>query len=215
MTPRERQEAEIKTIKPRQITIKLSDADVDRITLQAAKCGMTTAELLENYIGDLVGGTHSNGSDERELARQYLERCGFDVWNESTFLYSLIEGDFLDIICDNIAFIAENADDSDPVTQLEVKEAQAEIETYYSCYVESFKSGAEPLEKGLEAVKRYMQDRAALLTDADPFIAYLNAVYSTLKHEKETGNSAADEKIQLLKAVKAAYKQIREGAQHE
>lgn len=54
---------EIKTVKERSITLKLSDADCDRIAKKAGRSGLTVATLLENFIGDLVGGTYSNGSD--------------------------------------------------------------------------------------------------------------------------------------------------------
>lgn len=204
------QAEEIKTIKPRHITLNLSTADVERITLEAARNGITVSELLEGFIGDLVSGTYSHGSDERMLASDYVERCCYSLWSESTFLYSLIESGFLNVICDNIEFIAKYKDDTDPVTKLEVEEAEAEINSYYEAYTESFKGNAEPLEKGLEAVKKYMKERSRLLTDTDPFIAYLNSVYATLKHENEVKPGAADEKIKLLKAVKDRYKQIKE-----
>ena len=38
----------------------------------------TIGELIENFAGDLVGGTYSNGSDERDYADQWFERCWFD-----------------------------------------------------------------------------------------------------------------------------------------
>ena len=55
-----------------------------------------------------------------------------------------------------------------------------------------------------------MDELTRLQGDADPFIAYLNSVYATLKHENEKQTGAADDKIKLLKAVKEAYKQIKE-----
>ncbi len=59
---------EMATIKERSISLKLSDADCERLLKKAAMCGLTVAELLQNFIGDLVDGTYSNGSDERMLA---------------------------------------------------------------------------------------------------------------------------------------------------
>ena len=38
---------------------------------EAVNCGehgLTIGELIENFVGDLVGGTYSNGSDERDYA---------------------------------------------------------------------------------------------------------------------------------------------------
>ena len=74
------QEQEIATIKPRTIVIELSDADCERISDQAAHYGFTVANLLENFIGDLVDGTYTNGSDERMYANEYCDRCWFS-WN--------------------------------------------------------------------------------------------------------------------------------------
>ena len=77
------QEQEIATIKPRTITIDLSDADCERISDQAARYGLTVGELLKNFIGDLVDGTYSNGSDERMYAEQYCQRCWYSWMNEN------------------------------------------------------------------------------------------------------------------------------------
>ena len=55
------QKNEIETIKPRTITVNLSDADVKRLAEKSGEGGLTISELLENFIGDLVDGTYSNG----------------------------------------------------------------------------------------------------------------------------------------------------------
>ena len=85
------QEKEIETIKGRTITLQLSDADVDRLLNKAGEVGLTASELLENFVGDLVCGTYSNGSDERDYANEWFERCGFS-WpvGEMSFLQWLI-----------------------------------------------------------------------------------------------------------------------------
>lgn len=51
------QQEEIETIRSRTIEVKLSDADVKRISEKAAAHGLTVGELIENFIGDLVCGT--------------------------------------------------------------------------------------------------------------------------------------------------------------
>ena len=73
------QKAEIITIKERAITLKLSDADVERIFKKAGATGLTVPELLQNFIGDLVDGTYSNGSDERDYAQRWFDRCWFGM----------------------------------------------------------------------------------------------------------------------------------------
>ena len=80
------QQKEIETIKERTITLKLSDADCERIARKAGRHGLTVANLLESFIGDLVDGTYSNGSDERHYAERWFERCWFGAFPEETLL---------------------------------------------------------------------------------------------------------------------------------
>ena len=47
--------------------MKLSDADCDRLAGKCGEHGLTIGELIENFVGDLVGGTYSNGSDDRDM----------------------------------------------------------------------------------------------------------------------------------------------------
>ena len=89
----ELQRREIETIKERTIILRLSDADVHLISKKAAVVGLSVSQLLENFIGDLVDGTYSNGSDERNFANQWLERCGFEMLAEKSLLrYAVIYG---------------------------------------------------------------------------------------------------------------------------
>ena len=50
----------------------------------------TIGELIENFVGDLVDGTYSNGSDERMYAQQWFERCWFGIFPEPTLLNHLL-----------------------------------------------------------------------------------------------------------------------------
>ena len=71
------QQEEIETIRSRTIEVKLSDADVKRISEKAAAHGLTVGELIENFIGDLVCGTYSNGScrkTDRSVSTTYSNR---------------------------------------------------------------------------------------------------------------------------------------------
>ena len=90
------QQKEIETISERNIILKLSDADVQRIWKKVGSVGLSISELLENFIGDLVDGTYSNGSDERELANQWFERCGFGMFPDKPFLRFLIDQESVD-----------------------------------------------------------------------------------------------------------------------
>lgn len=98
MTLHERLQTEIKTIKERNFVLKLSDADVKRFFEKAGGVGLTPTELMQSFIGDLVDGTYSNGSDERDYAQQWFDRCGFEATCACTFLRYLIQYDALDSI---------------------------------------------------------------------------------------------------------------------
>ena len=95
------QQKEIETIKPRTYSLNLSDADVERIAKTAGSYGLTVSELLENFIGDLVAGTYSNGSDERMYAEQWAERCWFALDPEKSLIHyfcTAYEYDFSDLM---------------------------------------------------------------------------------------------------------------------
>lgn len=106
MVGHEQQKKEIETIQERNLTIKLSDADCERIFNLCGEHNISVAELLENFIGDLVSGTHTNGSDERDYARRYFERCWFGMYPKQTLLNWLLNmgydvySDFLEVIDD-------------------------------------------------------------------------------------------------------------------
>lgn len=89
----EEQRKEIATIRERNLAVKLSDADCRRIAEKAGRVGMTVEELIASFIGDLVGGTYTNGSDERMYAQAWFDRCGFEMMAEKTLLSWLLLSD--------------------------------------------------------------------------------------------------------------------------
>lgn len=95
----EEKKKEIETIKERTFNLKLSDADYMKIAKKAACAELSVESLLTGFIGDLVDGTYSHGSDERELAYKWYVRCGFTHCNNESFLhYLLAESDIEDFI---------------------------------------------------------------------------------------------------------------------
>lgn len=90
---------EIATISDRTVTLRLSDADCERLARKAGEVGLTVGDLLQDFIGDLVNGTYSNGSDERMLAQQWFDRVGFEHQADKTFLRWLLQyGDIEDFL---------------------------------------------------------------------------------------------------------------------
>lgn len=116
MNSREKQKQEIATIREKTIKIKLSEADCERIYNLCGEHNITITELVESFIGDLIGGTYTNGSDERDYARRYFERCGFGMFPETTLLNWLLNmgydvyDNFLEVIDDIESGYAELED---------------------------------------------------------------------------------------------------------
>ena len=114
------QQLEIKTIKARTIEIRLSDADVERLYKKAGSASLSVSELLENFVGDLVDGTYTNGSDERNALNNWFERCYFGMFPEESFLKYLIDQDtieeFLDLYND-----MRSSMDQIPIMEEEIK----------------------------------------------------------------------------------------------
>lgn len=119
------QQKEIATIKERTIHLNLSDADCKRISTYAAKANITVSQLLESFIGDLVNGTYTNGSDEGDCAQEWFERCGYGMNSEKTFLrYILEEGDDVEFLLNGL----ENIKKSKELIQTLKEDLQKEID---------------------------------------------------------------------------------------
>lgn len=170
----ESQKKEIETIKPRQLEIKLSDADVLRIAEKAGAHGLTVSQLIENFIGDLVGGTYTNGSDERMYAQQWFERCWFSMFPDMTFLRYLTEWGGLEYVLElwddlqdaknDIAYYEEHPDEPEPGEVEEIRavlqDSQEQIDGYWNEYCQlktEYKRGTleEEMKKVLEWQAEY------------------------------------------------------------
>lgn len=164
------QKKEIETIKPREYSLKLSDADVLRIAKTAGAYDMTVSELLENFIGDLVNGTYTNGSDERMCAKQWAERCWFSHDPDKSLVKYLCDGmeyEFSDLR-DALERI-EGAKEDIRVTEKSLAEPGDEWkELYYHKYndadrtsyecVPSYNSVEEYIASETEALESYKED---------------------------------------------------------
>lgn len=154
LTAAEQQQKEIDTIKPRALDLKLSDTDYQKIAEKAAVAEMTVSELLESFIGDLVNGTYSNGSDERDRANSWYERCGFDFCNNFSFLHYLISEYVLDDFVDAWLDFDFYGDD--------VENCKKELETPTIEWCNYVKSDGTPayasLEEYLQSVKDDLED---------------------------------------------------------
>ena len=178
----EEQQKEIETIRERKITVKVSDADCDRLARKCGKHGLTIGELIENFVGDLVGGTYSNGSDERDYADQWFERCWFGMFPEPTLLNHLLNlgyepEHYLDML-ENVETIksdieitkqniAEPSDEwkdivyhkyNDDFTSYECVPCYNSVDEYIASEKEDLESYKADLEEALEELKDMRED---------------------------------------------------------
>ncbi len=174
---------EIETIKPRTITLNLSDADVKRLAEKSGEGGLTISELLENFIGDLVARTYSNGSDERMYAEQWYQRCWFAMFSDDTFLkFLLLWGnlddyiDLMDELESNKKEIIEMTSDAEEYSSEErdelqeyINDLQKEIDYYWDSFLEQ-KSQKESFvfEKEIENIMAWKSQLDTILDTENP-----------------------------------------------
>ena len=199
------QQEEIETIRSRTIEVKLSDADVKRISEKAAAHGLTVGELIENFIGDLVCGTYSNGSDERMYAEQWFERCWFGMFPDLTFLRYLIEWGGLDeVIRDKIESsleaIRERAKTAEPqsgfvarresiMRQEQPKQDAPKIDTAY----------AEEMARKLSALRSEFVK--AMVQSAERTSYQPNPIYERQANEIESISKTISEQSRTIKSL--------------
>ena len=177
------QKNEIETIKPRIITVNLSDADVKRLAEKSGEGGLTISELLENFIGDLVDGTYSNGSDERMYAEQWYQRCWFAMFSDDTFLkFLLLWGDlddFIDLMNEmesskkEMAEVTADAEDCSAEEGDELQEyindLQKEIDYYWGKFLEQKRQKESYVfEKEIENIMAWKSQLDTILNTENP-----------------------------------------------
>ena len=169
----ELQKKEIETIKERTITVKLSDEECERLASMSGLSGLTVGELIENFIGDLIGGTHSNGSDERMYANQWYERCGFSFDSEETLLGYLINRgyepkDYLDML-DNIEtaqeekkYLEEHPEEANEEAQY-IDDDIAVWEEELKDMREDWKPEKEPnMDEEIKCIRKWIREKESL-----------------------------------------------------
>lgn len=158
----EEQKKEIETIRERKITVKLSDADCDRLARKCGEHGLTIGELIENFVGDLVGGTYSNGSDERDYADQWFERCWFGMFPEPTLLNHLLNlgyepEHYLDML-ENV----ETVDEYIASEKADLEEALEELNDMRA----DWKPEKEPnMDEEIELIKKWVKEREDFINE--------------------------------------------------
>ena len=212
------QEEEIKSIKSRKYNINLSDADVERLAAKALSYGLTAGELLENFIGDLVHGTYSNGSDERMYASAWAERCWFAMEPSEKNLTMFFFDDVLafksSYSYDDFINIMERIDDAKKniyVSNKEIfnpEEDWAELVHWNSEkqeYVQSYATVDEYIENEKECLRSYKEEleeaEQELQELKDAFDSYMDGKeYSWEKQLEECQKWYQDNIVNLLES---------------
>lgn len=71
-----------------KVELNLTEKEYQKLMEKAGRAGLSVSGLLENFIRDLTYSNRSNGSDEREMANAWFDRCCF---GENTFLRYVID----------------------------------------------------------------------------------------------------------------------------
>ena len=195
----EEQQKEIETIRERKFSVKLAAADCDRLAIKCGEHGLTIGELIENFVGDLVGGTYSNGSDERDYADQWFERCWFGMFPEPTLLNHLLNlgyepEHYLDML-ENVETIKSDIE----ITKQNIAEPSDEWkDIVYHKYNDDFTSyECVPCYKSVdEYIASEKEDLESYKADLEEALEELKDMRADWKPEKEPN---MNEEIELIK----------------
>lgn len=153
-------QADYDTLRERDVKLKLTDEEVASLCREAARRNTTVEELLEDFVANFTGSIRNRGSDEREYAYQYVERCIYSFDDNESFLQWLAIYDDLDgvlMALDDIDAILES---DDPEDIDEVHFLTQEIEATYGNYKSA--GGKEEYEKALERLRAYQKTKERL-----------------------------------------------------
>lgn len=162
-------------LKPRNITLSLSDNDIKEFFRFAYRNGTTPEEVLQGFICDLVHGSQTRGSDERMYAEQYFSRCLYGFQMPETFLMWVLDEDGMDEVSGyiteidcasgDLAYYEKHPEHADPEAIADAKEHKADMEQeLFTCYAEyadrqkKMNEPAQDLKTGIEEIKAYLQN---------------------------------------------------------
>lgn len=138
-----------------EIILKLKDVDMEELCKKAGGVGLLVSELLENFIGDLIDGTRTNGSDERMYANQWFSRCWFGMGFNESFLSYLLTWDDIDRAVDIWEEIKnyESKEDLDEYDEEELHYLREEFDDMFQAYQRDNKYSGTIDEEMLKVLK--------------------------------------------------------------
>ena len=120
----------------------------------------TIGELIENFVGDLVDGTYSNGSDERMYAQQWFERCWFGIFPED-YLNAM---DNIKTAKEEKKYLEEHPEEADEEEASYLDDDIADWEEELKSMREDWKPENEPnMDEEIERIKKWVTDRNLFL----------------------------------------------------
>lgn len=159
------QENEIRTVRERTISLKLSDADIERLCEKAGTVDMTVEALLEGFIGDLVDGTSSHESNERGYIKEWFERTYGGIFAEGTFLKFLIE-------CGGVEDLIEGLEERQYCIDMmaSIEEELPPQKKWELIQRESMEQEQENLQYAEDTIRKYWSEFLDWTNETDPKI---------------------------------------------
>lgn len=161
---RKQSQNEGETLRTRQINLTLSDFEVKALFREASSRGTTIEDIIEGFVGDLVGGYHYHGSDESRLASEYLDRVIYSFDDDESFLQWLLNYGNLEDVAQSLEII-ENEDGEDEDSRDEIEYQKQEIEESfedYLSYIGEERASEVDKKKELQRVKSFVQSWRSL-----------------------------------------------------
>ncbi len=154
-----------------RITLDISDRDIGRFFTKTYGSGTTPEEVLAGFVADLISGEKSHGSDERDLANQYFDRCGYDYFPK-TFTQWAVGAYRVEELADAFETIAdadeelENLEEDGEAVADEIREEKAEAEEivagifreYVTEKEEAGEAVSQEIGEAVEELRAYFSD---------------------------------------------------------
>ena len=170
---------------------------------------------------DLVWGTYTNGSDERDYANTYFDRCYYGMFPDQTFVRYLLEWEDIDAYIkdsENVQWLEKEIASYGEKSELdeeeeavledirdELKFAKEEVAEYYERYCEwCRKEEPESLEKAQAGVAQWKADYEKLQRESvfnETAEAYCKKAMLNVGISEEQVNAALNEISRLYDTV--------------
>lgn len=197
-----RQFKEANPIKEKNIIVKLSETDCDKLSKLCGKNDVTVGGLIEAFLGDLIGGTYSNGSDEMEMAQQWFDRC-FAMMPQDTLLQYFFNNDydtddFLEVINEMESIEADLKEyeiNPEEFNKEEIMFAKNDLEAYREEYDTIYKEIIENFKKEYPDadIKKEIQAMREWQEESEDFR------YEDAKYDRDKKAEKAKKKISVYK----------------